>query len=199
MKTTALLGLVLFAVTGCVRSLSPIYTDADLVQDPAFNGRWVAADDDATMDVRASEDGKGYSVVYREGEDASSKLTAHLTKIDDRLFADLTVADEAGIEGGDFAVAHVVPVHSFYLVRLDGDVLVMQTIDSDWLTEYLKQHPDAIPHQAGDGQHDAPLLTGSTEQVRTLLSTIMKDPASLTDESRWNRAPTTAPTTQDKD
>lgn len=185
--------LSLLAMTGCVRSLNPIYTDADVVQEPAVVGRWVDTDKEASMDIAASDDGIGYRVVYREGDDAPSQLLAHLTKIGDTLVANLTVDGESLSADGDLSKAHLVAVHSFYIIRLDEETLIIQTLQPDWLNEHLKAHPEAIAHQPGSGSNESPLLTASTEELRAFIAKVVNEPGALSDAVTWTRAPTTAP------
>ncbi len=199
MNTLIALVSLLAVTCGCVRSLHPVYTDEDVIHDPAFVGSWTEPEGDR-MDVTAGEDGVSYRIAYTESEGSKSKLTAYLSKLNERLIVDVTV-DDLSLPEGDMYRAHLLPVHSFYFVRIEDKSIVMQTIDADWMTEYLQKHPDAIAHQKRKDRDDVPLLTAPTAEMRAFLTKIVKEPGALSEPATWTPASnvTTQPATQPKE
>src|SRR5687768_17051000 len=96
MKNWRILGvmaaLAIVFLAACARSVHPLYTEKDLVQDPALVG---ARTNSITSDHWAFEakEGKGYQLVQTDGNGQVAVFNAHLLKLDGVLFLDVQVTD----------------------------------------------------------------------------------------------------------
>src|SRR5713226_7108606 len=99
MKTT-LPHILLFALTltllGCLPSLNPLYTEKDLIHDPALLGAWVQKNEDSNKPERlwtfTKEDEHSYTLEIKEG-DKRSPFGAHLLKLGEHRYLDICPAD----------------------------------------------------------------------------------------------------------
>jgi hypothetical protein len=205
MKCRALLPMMLLAFcalthVGCVRSLHPIYTDDTLTYDPAFLGTWVDQKDETRIEIAASSDNeqpgaiKSYRVVHTDKDAKSARLLGHLAKVGDLLVADLTIAEENNLPDSDFAKAHLFPLHTFWVVRLEDQQLTIRAINHDWMQKFVAENPAAVAHYKSN---DDVILTAPPEALQKFLVAHAKDEGMLTDAEVFRRvkpdAPATAP------
>ena len=185
---------------GCVRSMHPIYTEQTLTYDPAFLGTW-RDDDGTTVEVAASDGNdepdavKSYRVAVTGRDNKTARLVGHLAKVGDLLVADLTVGDEEGLPDSDVYRAHLFPLHTFWVVRRDGEKLAVRTIEHDWMKKFVEADPGAIAHYKS---RDDVILTAPPEALQKFLLAHAKDPGMLSDEGTYRRVKpgaTTAPAT----
>lgn len=173
LKKLICLGLLALA-GGCVPSLNPLYTEQDLVFDPALVGVWgddnkMAGSKESWAFTKAGE--KEYRAVYTDNDGNPGEFVAHLAKIEGRLFLDL-YPEAPDLKENDFYKMHLIPVHTFLLVSQIGPTLKMAVMDPDWMKKYLEEHPDALPHQLRD---KAVILTASTEELQAFVLAHLKD------------------------
>ena len=140
---------LLLVLGGCVPSLHPLYTDKDLTFDSALLGEWVQDDGKGTWAfTKAGE--KEYQLVCTDNEGKQGRFQVHLLKIGERLFLDLfPMAPD--LKENDFYRLHLLPAHTFMLVKQIQPTLQMAFLDPDWTKEYLKEHPEAIRHETIEG------------------------------------------------
>src|ERR1051326_5536439 len=104
MKTT-LPNIFVFALTvtllGCLPSLNPLYTEKDLIHDPALLGAWVEPSDDTNKEERSwtftKADEHAYQLEIKQG-DRRSPFGAHLLQLGGQRSLDICPAD-IGSEG----------------------------------------------------------------------------------------------------
>jgi hypothetical protein len=159
-----LLGVVV-ALTGCVPSLHPLYTDEDLIFDPALVGTWGDEDSQDTWTFAKSGE-KEYRLVYTDQEGKKGKFVAHLLKVDGRMYLDL-FPDEPDLEANDFYKGHLLPVHSFMRIATIEPNLRCASVNPEWLDEFLKQNPDAIKHERLE---DGVVLTAQPKELQAFLA-----------------------------
>lgn len=158
---TALLTLgLLLAVSACVPSLHPLYTEKDAVFEPALLGEWVEAKSDSksTLTFIKSAD-KEYKLISAD-EKATSSFIAHLVKLGEKLFLDIN---------GDSSVdcrTSAMPVHMFFLVSQTEPTLRMWDFNDKWLEEFLKKNPAALKHEIVDSDV---VLTASTRELQSFV------------------------------
>jgi ankyrin repeat protein len=186
-----LLGLTLLAV-GCgpVASLEPIYTEKDLVFDPAALGVWYhdGAHVHVTRDPKCrghvfqcQRDEKAYRLVVvgtpHKGERQIAVFEAHLVQLKDHLFLDLFPDFDdgytrvSGWHGGNVRLAHQIA-----LVKQLTPAPLVTFMDE----KYLKKHPPSIRHAPPD---DTVLITAPTKEVQRFLRKAVKRGAFEHDES----------------
>jgi len=153
-----------WTLCGCVPSLHPLYTEADTNFDPALVGRWSQGDSkDSWTFMKEGE--QQYKLVYRDPKGKSGEFKVHLLKASGRLFLDLFPADP-DLDEPDFYKLHVLPAHTFMIVRQIEPTLQMAPLNPQWMKEFLEDHPDAIDHEAVDGRI---ILTAEPRQLQAFL------------------------------
>jgi len=159
----ALLALVIAA--GCVQSLHPLYTDADIVFEPALVGTWDGDGSGSSWQfTQAGEN--AYTLVFIDDSGRTGAFDAHLANINGRLFLDL-FPQEPEIDANEFYMLHILPVHTFALVELSDQELKMSVIDPNWLEELLAEDPGAVKHET---VMDFPVFTASTDELQAFVT-----------------------------
>lgn len=156
--TASIIVGLLLVLAACVPSLHPLYTDKDLIFDPALLGEWVEAkpDSKSTLTFIKSAD-KEYKLISAEEKERLSFI-AHLVKLGDKLFLD--VQGDPSVDCRTLAF----PVHMFFLVSQSEPTLRLRDFNEKWLKEFLKKNPAALKHEIVD--RDV-LLTASTRQIQS--------------------------------
>jgi hypothetical protein len=157
-----LVALTLFA--GCVPSLNAVYTNENLVFDPAVVGVWLQPGSKATWDFSKRDD-TSYRLIYTDKDGHTGVFTAHLANVEGTLFLDL-YPEQVPIEANSFYKFHLVPIHTIYLVRRTEPALELAAINYQWLEKYLTEHPHAIPFATFDGRK---MLTAPTADVQAFV------------------------------
>src|SRR5690349_17645504 len=124
-KLMLLTPAAMLLMTGCgsLLSVSPLYTDQNVIQDPALLGTWQAAKGDDILVVRQGED-KSYEVLFTSMEDSAKtmKFEVKLVQLKDYRFLDVMRDTDAW----------TIPGHSFAKISLDGDVVKFAFLDAKW-------------------------------------------------------------------
>ncbi len=158
------LGAIL-ALTGCIPSLHPLYTDADLTFDPALTGTWTRQDSTETWLVTKTGE-KEYLLVYTDENGKKGEFSLHLLKAEGMLYADLYPV-EPSMKENEYYVGHLMRVHTFYRVRQIEPTLQIAGLKLEWLKDHLQQHPDALKHEKVD---DGILLTAQPKEMQAFLA-----------------------------
>jgi hypothetical protein len=162
LPVAAALAMVL---TACVPSIHPLYTEHDLVFDPALVGVWSEDEKaDETWAFEKSGD-QAYKAIYSE-KGKTGEFDVHLLKLGDTLFLDFYPQDDGikQMDRNDFYRFHFLPVHTFARVSLSGATLEMGFFDADWLKNLLEEKPKAIRHERRGA--DGIILTASTKELQ---------------------------------
>ena len=157
--------LALMIAAGCVQSLHPLYTDADIVFEPALLGTWDGDGSGSSWEF-AQAGGNAYTLVFTDENGVTGAFDAHLADINGRLFLDF-FPQEPEIDANDFYMLHIMPVHTFALVELSEDELKMSVIDPNWLDELLAEDPGAIKHEI---VMEFLVFTASTEELKAFVT-----------------------------
>ena len=158
----ATIAVGLLVLTGCVVSLHPVYTQGDIVFEPALVGRW-AEGPDVFQFEKAGD--RTYQLTYTDESGASGRFTAHLLKLDGDLYLDLFPEDPE-LKENDFYKMHIVAAHTFMRVKQISPRLQMAFMDYDWLDQLLKKTPEALKHEK---QEDRVIITASTKELQAFL------------------------------
>ena len=171
-KATTIISLgLLFLMMGCIPSLHPLYTEQDLIYDPALVGEWVGNDGKVTWTFAKSGE-KAYTLLYVDEKGKKGEFAVHLLKIGDRRFLDLYPTDP-DLQQNDFYKAYLLRVHTFISVQQQADTLRMSFMNFDWIKKYLQEHPDAIKHEKVD---EGVLLTAQPRELQAFLAKHDKAP-----------------------
>ena len=140
---------ILVVLTGCgdVTSLRPLYTDRDLVFDPALVGTWSWSEENSknskAMWIFTKGDKKEYNFVTVSDRGEREKYTVHLVKVEGRLFLD--IFPEHPHDTSFFR-----PLHMIVGVDKIKPTLQITILNTPWIENFLNLHPDALRHEKED-------------------------------------------------
>jgi len=164
----------LFLFTACIPSLQPLYTDKDLVFEEKLLGSFSEEKENpATWTFRKGV-ARDYHLVIKDAN-KSSPLSAHLFKLDSKLYLDLYPENE-GFEDWareDFFKSTLVPAHIFFAVSEISPVLKLRPLQEDWLKEYLEKNKKAVPYTFVEKTRL--VFTGSTDEMQNFLKKIASE------------------------
>ena len=160
---TLVCGIALL-LTGCVPSLYPSYTDADLVFEPQLIGIWGPDENDETWRFEKDTD-KGYKLLLASlGK--TGEFYVHLLKLGTYYFLDLYPVEPDMEDKNDFYKNHLVGIHSFMRISIEPAALKLSMLDYYWLNDLLKVDPALLKHEFID---DTILLTASTKELQAFV------------------------------
>jgi hypothetical protein len=185
MKRTISLFALLFILVGCVPSLHSLYTEEDLISDPALVGVWKEADDGGKKASWAftAADNKAYSLLVTDEDGKTGNFEAHLLKLKGVMFLDL-FPDKLESSQSDFYKGHLVPAHSFVRVDQIVPTLRLRDMNFDWMKNFLKDKPAALAHEKMD---DAIVLTASTKDLQSFVAAHMNDEGMFDEKTELKR------------
>jgi hypothetical protein len=156
-----LLALPLIVLSGCIRSLQPLYTEADVEFDAALVGTWA---DNGSNEVWqfARGDGQVYDLTYTNSDGESGLFTIHLLEISGERFLDFYPV-EMETSGNSFYLFHIMGLHTIMHLRQIEPTLQMGSPDVDWLKKQLENDPTLIRHEVVD---DEIILSASTAELQ---------------------------------
>jgi hypothetical protein len=162
-------------LAGCTLSLNPIYTDQDLIYDPALVGTWAGdTHEDGGWTFTRLDEGNTYRLVVKIGKGAAH-FKASLVQLGQRRFLDLFPDEDAHEQAlaraglDDAFRGSYVPGHWIYqVVRLDQELRLAE-LNDDWVKALLKREPGATPHSRLSEDHGRVVLTGSTAELQAFL------------------------------
>jgi hypothetical protein len=168
-KSLALLIVVLsVALSGCVSSVFPLYTDKDLRTDATLVGTWKEKDDGDESWTFTKRDESSYTLVVKEGQ-KSSPFEARLVQLGKYRFLDIA-ADGDGLDNADLIDLYkmtLIPGHLFIKVTAIEPVLRMALLDHKWMRQYLEAHPGELAHRLDGG--DGIVLVAPTRDLQSFL------------------------------
>jgi hypothetical protein len=190
LKLSLLAVLLLLVGGGCVvNSLHPLYTEKDLVFDPALLGEWTPEDsNDSWTFTRRSE--KQYKVVLTNEDNQKAVFIGHLARINGVLFLDI-VPDGSAREGDPIeGTMLLLPAHLFARVLRIQPTLQVALLNVGWLEEHLKENPAAIKHEKvkdADVEGDQIVLTASSEDLQRFLIAHLKTTGAFHEPMEFTR------------
>lgn len=189
MHKAAVVFVLLLACSSCVvPALNTLWTPDKGVYEPALLGQW--AEPDSKVTYRFLEaDGESYGLIVTNAEGKASNFICNLVQLGPDVLLDMYPAEiDTMFEA--YAPWHILPLHSFYLLKLAGDELIVTTLNPEWLMEYVGQHPEAIgvaQWQYG-GSDSIPLLTASTAQLQEFIANNVDTPEAFYAETHLARS-----------
>ncbi|MDP3025667.1 MAG: hypothetical protein Q8O10_09060 [candidate division Zixibacteria bacterium] len=157
-RILVVIGIAMF-LANCVPSLHPLFTEKDLVFDPALIGMWVDENGKNTWAFQKSGD-NSYELVYTENE-SPAKFEAHLVKLEKFLFLDL-FPEEPEMKNGLYK-GLLIPVHGFSRIWIEGDLVKLAYLDPDWLKDMIDKKKIKIGHDFID---QGIILTEQTKDLQ---------------------------------
>ena len=175
-------------------AIHPAYTDADIVFDERLIGTWGDEPGGSLVVTRHGQE-DSYDLAYAS-HNKTTALRATLTKLGPDVLADVTL-DESRLPEDDTYRSFVLPLHMFYVVKVDAQALTLRGFDTKAVADYLKAHPDAIAHEHGKAQtaddRDV-LLTADTPALRAFLTKMISTEGMLSDADTMRRIETSPAT-----
>ena len=183
-KFQLVMGIILLSMLagGCVRSIHPILKDEQVILDGSVVGKWVSANGNESIEVRAPSEDKIHDVIYTEGEGKKSALKVRLGKVGDLTIAEITAADPAP-DAGDIYKSHIMRLYSLLIINETKPSLVISTVagKEDWLKKYVAQHPGELQLL------DDSIVTSSTEEFQAFILRHIKDEGFVGDKQTFTR------------
>jgi hypothetical protein len=179
--TLLLLIAATLALSGCVFSVSPLYTAKDVVYDAALEGVWARSGDTSTWAFQKGVD-SSYKVVVTEGENPSP-FVAHLVQLGGHRFLDIC-PETSGLDNlkqAELYKAGLIPGHLFLKMLQITPTLRMKVLDDEWLEGLLKKDPKALAHEEMEGGKLA--LTAPTAALQAFMMQNWDTPAAWNTES----------------
>jgi len=169
---------------GLVLSLQPSFTDADLEFDPKLIGTWLADDSSLQMTFTESEK-RTYKLVVTEfeaGDQKSGEFEAHLVRLGSDWFLDFFPNGQ--LPSSEFLQMHLFRAHSIARLELHQDSIHLAFLSGTWLKKQIKQQVVDISYQEAQG---ALLLTGTTDEIQSLIHFHSDDEGAFSGEALLNR------------
>jgi len=168
------------ALSGCVVSLHPLYTEKDLVFDPNIEGTWVQEGEGNLWTFKKSGD-KEYQLIYREKEE-TAVFRANLVSLKKYRFLDLFPGKPE--LGNEFYKCHFIPAHSFLKVQMENGKLKLALPRYQWVKNMLEDQKLSIPLEQVD---DRIFFTASTEQLQQFMLAIADEKEAFDEPAILNR------------
>lgn len=146
---------VLLVIAGCVPCLNPIYTDADLIVDPALPGTWGSSDSKEKW-VFSKSGAKSYKLTQTDAEGVTAEFDVRLVRLGDYRFLDLVVtnAPENHVRMNGWAAFSLIPGHLIFQVHDIDPKLKISAMNPDWVKEWLEKNSKSIAHRKfGDDRY----------------------------------------------
>ena len=195
MKTVLPLMLTMLFGGCLVMSLHPFFTDTDSVFEKLLIGTWTDKADKATLTFKQFG-ANAYRVTYLQREVSSSpggkkqsgepgEFEGHVGRINGVLFLDLYPDKDAWNRLKNDALAvHLAPTHTISKVWVDGDKLMVASLDHDWLKDLVTKDRTAVAYETVEG---AIVLTASTESLQEFLKRNASEPKAFPNVDEFHR------------
>ncbi|MFL6468027.1 MAG: hypothetical protein ACJ72Z_08725 [Pyrinomonadaceae bacterium] len=181
--TAFILGLSL-AMSGCVPSVNPFYTDADVYFDRNLLGEWSDDDGSESWAFEAGVD-NDYKLTYTDEEKKTGVFTARLFKLGERSFLDIVPSRSVCIQN-DFYIGHLLPLHTFVQIAINGKSGHVSYLDSAWLARLLNKNPNAVQHSFFNSDI---FLTDTTKNLQAFLVANIETPEAFVKSTELKRKP----------
>ena len=162
------LGMGLFGCGCLVRSLYPWLSEESRVDDPSIAGTWQDVEKESVAFFNFTTTTNYDVLMVQEGQDISH-FSASLHRIDDSLF--LLVAPEDRTDLGALAT---LPGHLLYKAVLQGDYLLLFSIDLDSFADRAEQSKVAVLPDSGKDKGF--VLLPPTDELEAFVRAQQHDP-----------------------
>jgi hypothetical protein len=149
------------AVAGCIPSLQPLYTDKTTTIDPALVGLWEQDNGDSTW-AFVQKETNTYGLTYTDKEGKPGQFEVRLVKLGNMYFLDLFPEDPQQGENAYYKF-HLLRIHTFLKMSLDGSTLQLAGMDPSWLKRQLDADPAIVRHATVNNMI---VFTASSEELQ---------------------------------
>jgi len=156
-------------LSACIPSVNPFYTDKDVVFDARLTGEWREKDSEQpTVWKFEKSDDKAYKVTTTDKDGKRGEFNAHLFKLKQEYFLDLTPAScEYATNQAELVAAAMYPGHLLMRVAQLAPELKLAGCDYDWLKKQLENDPKALAFHTEE--KDRFILTADTRALQRFL------------------------------
>jgi hypothetical protein len=169
----------LIVLSGCVPCLYPLYTDRDVIFDPALLGVWTEPDSKETWAFTRSAE-REYQLVNTDKDGKKSNFLAHLLKIEGGMFLDLFAVKPADLQDNDY----LLPLHTFIrIIEIDPRPR-FSYLDPAWLKQFLEKNPASIRHERVNNEI---LLTASPPELQKFVLAHLKTDGAFSEPTDLKR------------
>ena len=199
-KIILLAGLFFTAwfLSGCLKTLYPIFTEKDLVADPRLPGNWKKTKDGSTVTYRLANENElkvlsstlqrhAGTIYIKEEKDAQgnieSTLYAFMVKLGKYYYMDYyPIGIKETEKAGDFFAAHYIPMHSIYRIKFTArNSFDLQQLDAGYLESLVKNKQIRIRHEIMDDSSF--VITAPTKELQQYLIKYSDVPAAYNSDN----------------
>ncbi len=184
-RSTQLLGSVLVALiglSGCVLSIDPVVSESNSTFDPRLLGKWEQAPGSDRAVVTKGKDNT-YLIEYTSIEQSGS-FQARLGTLGGRQVLDIWPAlseeDQEKPQAGLLVAGHII-----FTIEIDQDEISAAALEPDPLLTGIRAGVVKTPYRQNEHQL---ILTGTTEELRSVLGPYLSGTEVLGEKSVWKRA-----------
>ncbi len=152
------------AMLGCVPSLQPLYSDKDPILLPPLAGTWVSDDGKDKFTFKADDQDRKYDITC-VSEKGTGQIEARLLRLGGQLFLDTTVTDLPDTKS-EYPKFHLLPVHLFTRISVEGDVLKYATLNIEWIKKGFDRNKLTLRHES---TKDLIVLTAPTAELQDFI------------------------------
>ena len=165
-RMLAVISAVCFIV-GCIPSLHPLYTENDLIFEKSLVGTWVDGNPENSWTFSQSGE-KEYKLIYTD-DGKPGEFVVHLLKIKDKMFMDLYPAEPELKTDNGFYKAHLIPAHTFMLIKQIEPTLQMAFLNPDTLKKIIAKEPKVVKHEKLGKDDDMDIFTASPKELQDFI------------------------------
>ena len=183
--------LLCAALSGCVLSLQPLFTDKEQIYDPALDGVWQIKDSGRTytdkggiFTLRWFPDGKFYFLKTELKDQPNGGFNAVLGIVGTNRFLQLAPQPPKEIHPKSFYGGHFIQAYSFWKVQLEKDTLSLSSLDYEWIERMDKEKKLDLKHEK---RGKFIILTASTDELKTFVSKYADDKSAFSDVLSFER------------
>ena len=165
-RMLAVISAVCFIV-GCIPSLHPLYTENDLIFEKSLVGTWVDGNPENSWTFSQSGE-KEYKLIYTD-DGKPGEFVVHLLKIKDKMFMDLYPAEPEVKTDNGFYKAHLIPAHTFMLIKQIEPTLQMAFLNPDTLKKIIAKEPKVVKHEKLGKDDDMDIFTASPKELQDFI------------------------------
>ncbi|MEA3443094.1 MAG: hypothetical protein U9R19_00045 [Bacteroidota bacterium] len=174
-KAATLALVALFLMNSCIIiSLSPCYTEKDVVYKQSFEGTWHDSND-ALWKITPRQTAKPHTSYKLELTEngITSVFELHIAELENHYFLDFFPdVQENNLTEDIFLSLHRLPVHSFARMKFADKKIILNLMNEDWFKKQIESGQNIIPHREIEGLQ---ILTATTEQIQKFLTSIAKN------------------------
>ncbi len=189
-KSVILSSLLVVFLSGCmVFSFYPLYTEEDLFPNDLLVGGWVDADSITWQfdfnyfgkPVLENRDSTAFILRMKEKDSqefSKQEFLVRVIELGGHYFLDFYVEEYLKENDLTFFDLHLMPVHTFAKLELDGDDAKISWFSGAWLEELIEQNRTYIRHE-NNGNHI--LLTAKPQELQEFVVRYVNAPDAFDD------------------